>query len=77
MADTHPCPVAGCPRNIPREKLMCYWHWRRLPPHLRYAVMINWRDGQPTSYYLTIRADAIWAVEQFELAERTARDAAR
>ena len=33
------CPVSGCRRRIAPRALMCRRHWRRVPMHLRSAVL--------------------------------------
>lgn len=39
MADSLVCPVPGCGRPIPRDKLMCARDWEGVPDHLRTAYL--------------------------------------
>lgn len=49
---THECPVAGCTRTVPNEKLMCWDHWRRVPTGLARMVYAAYRDRD----WATLRA---------------------
>jgi hypothetical protein len=41
----HQCPVPGCRIVLPRTKLMCLAHWRKVPTGYRNAVHAAWDHG--------------------------------
>jgi hypothetical protein len=60
----HRCPVDGCEARIPREQLMCYAHWRKVPGELQRAVLQLWNHGQIGGAYLQARDAAVAAVDR-------------
>ena len=40
------CPVPKCGRLHPRSYLMCPMHWAKVPPVLKAAVWLHYRQGQ-------------------------------
>jgi hypothetical protein len=63
---THRCPVTPCPREVPRNHLMCGTHWRMVPPPLRSAVWRAFGDGSGlgSRALLTAQRAAIAAVHE-------------
>jgi hypothetical protein len=45
MIEVHPCAVPTCRKAVPREMLMCYTHWRRVPSNDQKRVWDAYRDG--------------------------------
>jgi hypothetical protein len=42
----HPCPLLGCATTVPRNLLMCGYHWSMVPPGLRAAVWGAYDNGR-------------------------------
>jgi hypothetical protein len=63
----HCCHVPYCTKVVPRERLMCWWHWKMVPADLQKEVWRHYRKGQcddmkPSSEYLAAARAAIDAV---------------
>lgn len=43
---THRCHARGCSTPVRPELLMCYPHWRKVPPRLQRLVWATYRPGQ-------------------------------
>jgi hypothetical protein len=43
---THHCHARGCSTPVRPELLMCYSHWRKVPPRLQQLVYSTYRPGQ-------------------------------
>ncbi len=67
------CVVPGCSRKVTADKLMCWPHWKLVPPALATAVYRDWHALQRTNdpeararvlgYYEASRQAAIDAVQ--------------
>lgn len=42
----HECPIDGCNRKVPDERLMCGPHWHRVPAQLQRRVYVTWGQRQ-------------------------------
>jgi hypothetical protein len=62
------CPVDGCEKSIPLDKLMCPTHWRQVPRDLQGEVYAAWRrrvrgDDGAMERHQAAKDAAIHAVE--------------
>jgi hypothetical protein len=63
MSALRTCPVPGCATQHKRSLLMCGWHWKLVPKHLRDAVWRTYKqDGVFSEEYLEARDAAIESV---------------
>lgn len=44
--DTHDCPIDGCHEQVDYVRLMCYSHWRMVPPKLSAKLYQTWDRGR-------------------------------
>lgn len=60
MIVTHPCPIEGCPFEVPHAQLMCKGHWRLVPKPIAHDVYATFRKrrGGPTHLAAMTRAIA-------------------
>lgn len=66
-ADTHPCPVRVCPRDVPDHLLMCGIHWRMCPHSIQRAVNAAYDHGRGRGSLALLQAQraAIRAVNDY------------
>lgn len=68
----HGCHAMGCDTGVPREKLMCWNHWRQVDPVLQRRVWVSYRRGQcqdlslVSAAYLRAAAEAVVCVARKE-----------
>jgi hypothetical protein len=65
-ATSHKCPLEGCSKQVPHHILMCYPHWKQVPPEIQKRVNRTWREG-PVEAYLQAREAAIRSVQSEEV----------
>lgn len=44
--ETHECPIDGCDEPVDYARLMCYPHWRMVPPKLSAKLYQTWDRGR-------------------------------
>lgn len=42
----HLCHAENCTAPVPPEKLMCFKHWKMVPPEIQHLVLDTYRHGQ-------------------------------
>lgn len=45
----HTCHWPGCDKQVPPAMWGCYYHWMKLPKHLRDKIWAAYRIGQEVS----------------------------
>ena len=72
--ETRSCPVAGCGMPIAGHRLMCKWHWLRVPKPLRDAVwhwLTKWREACSSTSGMHI-GDRVATTNRFREAQAAA-----
>jgi len=59
---THVCPIHGCAHRVSDTKLLCFHHWRMVPPHVRHIVYEAWNGGDPDAFHPIAMQHAITIV---------------
>lgn len=68
----HRCQVDGCELMVPRDQLMCFGHWRKVPGELQRIVLAQWNGGEISATYMQAREAAIQAVDKQRVAPASA-----
>lgn len=58
-AAPHKCPVPGCQRQVPAERLMCPPHWAQVPAPLQRTIYRLWNHGKPQAGHAEACASAV------------------
>lgn len=54
-AQLHKCAVSTCGDQIPKGKLMCIWHWRKVNAETQAEVIRTWQDGDRRAWAAAAR----------------------
>jgi len=74
---THTCEFPGCTKQIPQDRVLCYFHWMKVPKPLQADVYATWserrREETPTTRrkHQNAKALAIKAVQEILLTGTT------
>lgn len=66
----HDCAVTACRAEIPSSRLMCVYHWSKLPEWLRAEVQAKWvtwlkyRGTTARAEYEQARDEAVAHIEE-------------
>jgi hypothetical protein len=48
--EKHCCPVKGCKKGVPYDKLMCPYHWSMVPRVTQHLVYAAWGSGDGVAH---------------------------